>query len=326
MKYRFAVIITSLLFCCMFTARAQLIRVNNALDRDSIMIGDQVTYSIRVDAAPDVEFLVPPLIDTLTRVLEVLFPISSDTLLENGRRIVDQRYMVTGFESGTERIPPQMVFFRAGDRLDTALSLPLELRIYEPVVDTAQQIKPIKPPINTPLTFREALPWMGVGFGGLALITMAVLLIRRYRKYRRDPEAFALKTREPAHVIAFRELDHLKEQKLWERGEVKQYYSTLTRITRQYIERQYGIPAMERTTGEILHAFRRVNPDDSMLDEMLEGLLLLSDLVKFAREDPLPLDNQTNLNNAYLFVQKTYPFFFQEEPGRKKEETSHGGN
>ncbi len=36
----------------------------------------------------------------------------------------------------------------------------------------------------------------------------------------------------------------------------------------------------------------------------------MADLVKFAREDPLPVDNQTNLNNAYIFVQKTYPQFY----------------
>ncbi len=122
-------------------------------------------------------------------------------------------------------------------------------------------------------------------------------------------------------MIAFRELDRLKEQKLWERGEVKQYYTRLTDITRNYIEKQYGIPAMERTTDEILQAFRRVNTDDGILDEMLSGLLQLADLVKFAREDPLPVDNQTHLNNAYLFVQKTYPLFYREETVDLKEVT-----
>jgi hypothetical protein len=42
-------------------------------------------------------------------------------------------------------------------------------------------------------------------------------------------------------------------------------------------------------------------------------LLELADLVKFAKEDPLPTENLTNLNTAYLFVQKTYPLFFEEK-------------
>jgi hypothetical protein len=67
---------------------------------------------------------------------------------------------------------------------------------------------------------------------------------------------------------------------------------------------------MESTTDEILQAFRRANPDDQLLDDILKELLELADLVKFAKEDPLPVDNQTNLNNAYIFVQKTYPLFY----------------
>ena len=67
---------------------------------------------------------------------------------------------------------------------------------------------------------------------------------------------------------------------------------------------------MESTTEEIIHAFKRANPEDLLLDDILKDLLELADLVKFAREDPLPVDNQTNLNNAYIFVQKTYPQFY----------------
>ena len=125
---------------------------------------------------------------------------------------------------------------------------------------------------------------------------------------------------EPAHVIAFRELDKLKEEKIWEKGQVKLYYTRLTEVSRQYIERQYGIPAMEQTSHEIMKAFKKSNREDSLLDEMLKELLELADLVKFAREDPLPVDNQTNLNNAYLFVQKTYPLFVKTEPEEIVEE------
>ena len=134
-----------------------------------------------------------------------------------------------------------------------------------------------------------------------------------YRQRKLDPEIFSIKPQEPAHVVAFRDLDRLKESKLLETGEVKQFYTRLTEISRIYIERQYGIPALERTTDEILDAFRKSNTEGSILDEMLRELLELADLVKFAKEDPLPMENQTNLNNAYLFVQKTYPLFFEDK-------------
>jgi hypothetical protein len=314
MKFAQAQTTVILLVLMALPVRGQLISVKSELSADSMMIGDQVLFTLKVDAADYVDFMLPGLRDTLSREIEVLFPVSSDTMLTGGRKFVSQSYMITGFEAGLQMIPSQPVIYWAGEIADTAQSMPLMIRVFEPQVDTTQQIKPIKPPINTPLTFRELLPWLGLGTAVWFLGTLIYALVWMYRQRRKDPDIFVLKPQEPAHVIAFRDLDRLKGDKLWERGEVKQFYTRLTDITRNYIERQYGIPAMERTTEEILQAFRKTNTEDNLLDEMLSGLLELADLVKFAKEDPLPVDNQTHLNNAYLFVQKTYPLFFREMP------------
>jgi hypothetical protein len=298
----------------------QLISVKSEVSSDSILIGDQVVFQLRVDAAENVDFVIPEIRDTLSREIEVLFPLAADTVVSEGRRVVTRQFMITGFEPGLQMIPSQPVMYRTANVLDTARSMPLMIQVYEPVVDTTEQIRPIKPPINTPVTLKELLPWIAMGIGGWFLGTFIYALVWMQRQKRRDPEIFTLKPQEPAHVIAFRELDRLKEEKLWERGEVKAFYTRLTGITRSYIERQWGIPAMERTTYEILKAFRKVNTENGMLEEMLSGLLELADLVKFAKEDPLPVDNQSNLNNAYLFVQKTYPLFYREETIEIKEE------
>jgi hypothetical protein len=298
---------------------AQLITVQSRISTDSMMIGDQVLFTVHVEAAKNVSFKMPQLVDTLSRQLEVLFPYSRDSSREEGSLIVDHTYVIAGFESGVQLIPAQRVVYNYNNTTDTALSMPLLITVFDPEVDTTQQIKPIKPPINTPITLKEILPWIAVGAGGWLVVTLVMALIWMYREKRRDPEIFSIKPLEPAHIVAFRELDRLKEKKLWESGQVKSYYTQLTEITRRYIERLYGIPAMERTTEEILTAFRRSNTEDSLLDEMLRELLELADLVKFAKEDPLPVDNLTNLNNAYILVQKTFPLFYTEGPAEKEE-------
>ncbi len=302
--------------------QAQLIRVESGVSSDSIMIGDQVKFTVHVEVADNVAFEMPMLRDTLTRELEVLYPYSADTSRAGGSVVVDHAYIITGFDAGMQLIPALPVLYEYNDITDTALSMPLLIQVFDPVVDTTQQIRPIKPPINTPVTLKEVLPWIFLGIGAWLAGTLIAALIWMYRQRRRDPEIFSIRPQEPAHIVAFRELDRLKEKKLWESGQVKQYYTELTGITRRYIESQYGIPAMERTTGEILDAFGRSNTDDPLLDEMLKELLELADLVKFAKEDPLPVDNQTNLNNAYLFVQKTYPMFYFEKPELMEEEVA----
>ena len=322
MKPRWNYIVGMILLVTVASLQAQLISVQSQLSTDSMMIGDQVLFTLHVEAAENVSFTMPELKDTLSRELEVLFPYSADTSRADGSMVVDHTYIITGFEPGIQLVPVQPVIYSFNSETDTALSMPLMIQVYEPAVDTTQQIKPIKPPINTPVTLKEVLPWVALGMGVWLIGTLVLALVWMYRQHRRDPEIFSIRPQEPAHIVAFRELDRLKEKKLWESGQVKLFYTRLTEISRHYIERQYGIPAMERTTEEILEAFRRSNTEDPVLDEMLKELLELADLVKFAKEDPLPVDNLTNLNNAYIFVQKTFPMFHMEKTEALKEEVA----
>ncbi len=98
-------------------------------------------------------FCMPVLTDTLSRNLEVLTPYGADTSqTSEGRRVIEHSYIITGFEPGMQMVPSQRVIYSYNSNVDTALSMPLMIQVYAPVVDTSQQIKPIKPPINTPLT------------------------------------------------------------------------------------------------------------------------------------------------------------------------------
>lgn len=298
-----------LLFAVFAGLQGQLISVKPELGSDSIMIGEQLLYTLHVEADADVEFRMPAFVDTLGSHLEILGLQGTDSIREGDRLQVEHHYLVTAFEGGMHMIPAPRVAYVFRDIMDTAVGMPLVIAVYEPEVDTTQAIRPIKAPINTPVSFREVIPWLGLGLGIILFGVLAWILIKKYRQGKLDPDGLSNVPLEPAHVLAFRELDALKEARLWEQGLVKEFYSRLTEISRRYIERQYGIPAMERTSYEILQAFREVNTGDILLDDMLKELLELADLVKFAKEDPLPVDNRTHLNNAYIFVQKTYPLF-----------------
>jgi len=108
-------------------------------------------------------------------------------------------------------------------------------------------------------------------------------------------------------VVALRELDKLSQEKLWQKNEFKEYYTRLTAIIRIYLEKRFHIPAMEETSYEILQDWKQHHEAVPGLYDMLKQLLNLADLVKFAREKPLPSDNEVNLDNAYEFVRRTKP-------------------
>ena len=108
----------------------------------------------------------------------------------------------------------------------------------------------------------------------------------------------------PEFKQAIKELDEIKQQKLWQQGRSKEYYTLITDTLRKYIEERFGINAMEMTSGEILELIRKNSEAQSVYDN-LRQILQLADFVKFAKMNPLPDENDLSMMNAYLFVNQT---------------------
>ena len=61
---------------------------------------------------------------------------------------------------------------------------------------------------------------------------------------------------------------------------------------------------MEQVSDEIMYSFRTVDLSDE-LKAKLRQILFLADMVKFAKEQPLPNENDASWNNACQFVIET---------------------
>jgi len=99
---------------------------------------------------------------------------------------------------------------------------------------------------------------------------------------------------DPAHIRAFEELEQLSREQLLERGIVREYYFRLSEIFRRYIERRFHIPAVERTTEEIMPDILNLQECGSALKAEMREILRYADLVKFARFCP---DRHTSDND-----------------------------
>jgi c-di-GMP-related signal transduction protein len=76
-------------------------------------------------------------------------------------------------------------------------------------------------------------------------------------------------------------------------------------IIRTYIEKRFGVTALEQTTDEIMRHTRTLESIDDVLRNKLKQILMLSDMVKFAQELPLPNENEMSIDNAFEFVNRT---------------------
>ena len=103
---------------------------------------------------------------------------------------------------------------------------------------------------------------------------------------------------------------------MWQQGEIKEYYSQLTDIARNYIEEAIEIPAMESTTSELITALKAASLKKKMtlsqetIRTCLERVLKQADLVKFAKSKPLDFEiteDRNKIQKAIVTLDKAIP-------------------
>jgi hypothetical protein len=294
-------------------AFAQQIKATAKLDTNSIRIGQQTKLQLsiqyRVDNGQQVKIYWPGITDTLRKEVEVVSQSKIDTIIPDKNNpfefIQTKTLYITSFDSGYWAIAP-FKFIVSSDTNGVTTD-PLLLQVGTVAVDTALAIKDIKQPFTENYTWTDWIKDnMYVVYGGLAILLIIIIVIYLINYFKKIPPPTITidKPKVPAHVIALEKLDKLKEEKLWQDGKLKLYHSSLSEILREYIENRFKIPAMEQTTDEILHGFRNVAVDDDS-KMRLKQILFLSDMVKFAKEQPLPNENEMSISNAYEFVNGT---------------------
>ena len=288
-----------------FTLNGQSIKIESSLDTSWILIGAQTQYQVKVTKPNETEVSFPLILDTLSSGVEVLAIQIDSSNLDDQHKELLLSCTITSFDSGLQYIHPLPILAKSKGKIDTLFANPLALDVRWVPVDTSQAIMPIKGLENTPLSFAEIKYWV---YGGLLLLVLAGLIYWFWKKQQKRPkqqvEIFVPK--EPAHVIALRALDALKDEKLWQSGKIKAYHSTLTDILRQYIEHRFEIQAVEQTSDEIFDSFKNSGLSKQVPFEALQQLFFLSDMVKFAKSKPKPDENARSLDQAYDFVQKTF--------------------
>lgn len=279
------------------------------LDSSSILIGDQVKLGLsvayRADAGTQVQW--PTITDTLSRHIAVLHDSRVDTVLPDKANdpflLRQQRTLtITSWDSGYWAIPP-FRFVINGDTVETA---PLLLTVNTVPVDTTQAFRDIKDIYTLPFSFWHWLQenWRWVAGGAAALAVITALFIVLYRRSRRPKAQAPPPPPVPVHTRTLIALEALQQKNLWQAGQTKAYYSELTDILRTYLQERYGVPAMEQTTDELLAALR-LSPMTKAGQEQLRPLLQLADMVKFAKWQALPAENEQAMASAVRLVQET---------------------
>ena len=280
--------------------------VSATLDSTTLFIGDQTDLHLRAIGEVGEQVSMPVLDKELIPGVEIVDRTIVDTLsLKDGRVQYDQYLTVTSFEDSLFYIAP--LPFVSGD--DTVWSDGLTLNVVQPFeMDTTDMaITDIKGVYKAPVWWWGIFRWVllalllaGVGVAGYYLITYL-----QRRKREEEGNVVMTEPLRPAEEVALEKLDAIKEKKIWQQGQVKEYYTQLTDVVREYIARRFEVSSVEQTSDETLRDIRPLLSERKDLYDQLRKMLTLADLVKFAKWSTTPDENELSLRNAYTFVRET---------------------
>jgi len=274
-------------------------------DTTAIRIGEQFHLDISAAIPSDAKLTFPGIGDSIHK-LEIVGRSAIDTSKSQDGSVATyhQSLTVTCFDSGFWVIEPFTFYFtKKGSAVSDSLTTEaLLMQVQTIPVDTTKEIKDIKPPVDVPFTFKEALPYI---LGGLAAIALIWFIVYQLKKRKHKPQEVVRKIPDrPAHEIAIESLKQLQEQKLWQQGFYKEYHSGVTDILRTYIEHRFSVLAMEMPSDDTLSHFRNklITPEAY---EKLRYILQLADMVKFAKGIPLGTENELSMQHAFDFIALT---------------------
>ncbi len=278
-------------------------RISTSIDTLSIRIGEQVKFTIAVEADTTSQVIFPE--GQTFSPLETVEAFQTDTTRHDERMTLLKTYALTQFDSGVYLLPTQRIEVDGKGYFTDSLLVAVAT---VPVDTTVQKMYDIKPMMEVQGRSLAWLTWVG-WIAGLLLLAAGVyywFFLRKKPLTPQEEEALL-----PPFERAMRELKRLEDSRYLIQDEYKQYYTELTGIVRSYLEEEVHVSALESTTAELITKLEmlrdagQLNLDSDTLKQF-RRILETADLVKFAKSKPPVGDAERDRKEVELIVVKTH--------------------
>ena len=262
--------IISLLVLALFIHQGYGQEVTASIDRDSLLIGEQIELQLSASADPEALILFPE--GQTFYPLEVVNESAIDTLSKRPQLSLRKTYKITQFDAGDYLIAPQQITINRNPYTTEAIPV----RINDVVVDTTAQglydIKPLGQKVPEPQSY---WPYALI----TALIAIGLLV---YFKRSREKKRVISPFEEAIHSI-----DRLKQIEVVEAASI--YYSA-TSIFKTYLHRRLSLSTEQRTSKELIGLLDSLGQNEPYYQQPkeqqtgLKELLNRAELYKFAKQ------------------------------------------
>jgi hypothetical protein len=216
-----------------------------------------------------------------SETIEILTAFRDTIWTNKNKRYWQGGYEITIWDEGTYRIEGPTYTLS-----DSTYSFPdlyvdaqlVKSKKEQELYDIKEHFSKLPSAENDVLVFLSKYWWLllllPIGFG-----------IYYLKKYHSKKSLQKQETTIPLEEKAQLQITNLEHQRLWEKEQLKEHYSSLSGLLRNYLSERYGIELLEKTTEEAKLLLRQKTVDQQII-EKITHVLTLSDLVKFAKSNP----------------------------------------
>ena len=266
--------------------------LSSNLSKDKIALGEKVTFRVSVNNLKGRDVISMPKNELLPFHFEETKDDISKTF-DNYSRTIEFQI----FDEGKYTIPP-LEFSINGEVLKT---IPYEITVYNPV-NADEQISDIMNNKQVELGWKdywEMYKWYVLG----AFIVIALLFVF-LGMFKNG--VFGKNNKEiPSIHKTLLDLKNLEKKKYAENGNFRMFYVELIDITRDFLTKQYRIPADVLLTDDLIDLMKKTNRISTENEKVVEEIFLRGDLVKFAKTFPTKELMQKDFGEIYDFVERS---------------------
>lgn len=272
------------------TGNAQVL-LRASLDRDSILIGEPIILKLEARY---------PLGQTI-RWVELdsipFFEIHGKDSVETKESVdgkqTTQQWKLSSYDTGYQTIPSFRILVSGKEYYSDTLGISVQYEASDSNGDYRD--------INAIEDVETSLPLKKILIISIASLLILVLVLLLFRKKKKPVDLTPIVIISPIEQ-AREELQALRKEWATGRMEVKDYYTRLTEIFREFIAAERGWTTQEKTSEELILKLRTLSLSQEHWSRLSETLRR-SDMVKFAKYIPGTEENEESISQIEWGVQ-----------------------
>lgn len=287
-KYGVVLVCRCILFCCcVFICNnysyAQI--VSAAIDRDKIVIGEQVVLQLKVEGIENGSSLTKwfNFPDTVNH-LQVVSRDNIDTININGVLSFVQKITVTSFDSGLWKFPLLAISYSdsVGSKERIITTENISLTVLPVDVSALKDYHDIKDIIEV----EPQKDYWIYGVTGLSVLIL-LLIVWLIFKPKKKPVVKEIKVSLPGTAFerAMQQIGNLQQENKAGNMLPKLFYQKLDEICRSYFDEQFGTSTLRSTSDEMMLTMKLFLQDEATRTQFYQAVRL-SNAVKFAKYIP----------------------------------------